>query len=377
MAYNKNKTSSTYEGAKKSWQELADEKLKLMGDKLVQIMIDFRENPTKYKRGWFVSNQLPYNAVTGREYKGPTNIMGLLSSQYEHPGFVTGTDVARLFKETNGEVRIRKGEKCTNYVCFTSVVPVKDSAEGNKNDSSESEEEKQEQKTRKFVKFYPAYNVSQLSDAGQEMFPARVPKVMNEFEEVDFIRKMGLAMEATGLRFDSTAEGKAYYSPSQDLIHLPGQQRFESAALFARTKAHEIGHATGHVSRMNRDQSHRFGSRGYAFEELVAETFSMMVGMKTGHGYDPRTHDNHTAYLNNWIEVLTTDPKGLKEFLFPALFEAHKGFQFVEKQMIAMKFLEEEEHLDEKEDKEQQKAIEKREEAITKEFKDRKIALAM
>lgn len=376
MAYNKNNTSRTYESAKKSWQELADEKLKLTGDKLVQIMIDFRDNPTKYKKGWFVSNQLPYNAVTGRAYTGPTNIMGLLSSQYEHPGFVTGTDISRLFKETNGDVRIRKGEKCTNYVCFTSVVPVKDDEQAS--NTTGQDEEAKEQKTRKFVKFYPAYNVSQLSDAGQEMFPARSPRVMNEFEEVDFIRKMGVAMEATGLRFDSTAQGNAYYSPGQDLIHLPGQHRFESAALFARTKAHEIGHATGHKSRMNRDQSHGFGSRGYAFEELVAETFSMMVGMKTGHGYDPRTHDNHTAYLNNWIEVLTSDPKSMKEFLFPALFEAHKGYQFVEKQMMAMNLLDEEERAQDKiEDKENKKAIEQREDGIAKEFKDRKMAMAM
>lgn len=38
-----------------------------------------------------------------------------------------------------------------------------------------------------------------------------------------------------------------------------------------RTALHELGHASGHSSRLNRDLSGSFGSRKYAFEELVAE----------------------------------------------------------------------------------------------------------
>lgn len=74
MAYNKNKTSSTYEGAKKSWQELADEKLKLTGDKLVQIMIDFRENLQNTRR--VGSYQISFPTMPSQE----ENIRVLLTS---------------------------------------------------------------------------------------------------------------------------------------------------------------------------------------------------------------------------------------------------------------------------------------------------------
>ena len=33
---------------------------------------------------------------------------------------------------------------------------------------------------------------------------------------------------------------------------------------------HELSHASGHPSRLNRDLSGGFGSQNYAFEELVA-----------------------------------------------------------------------------------------------------------
>jgi antirestriction protein ArdC len=34
---------------------------------------------------------------------------------------------------------------------------------------------------------------------------------------------------------------------------------------------HELGHWTGHKSRLDRDLRHRFGERAYAAEELIAE----------------------------------------------------------------------------------------------------------
>ncbi|WP_264830024.1 zincin-like metallopeptidase domain-containing protein, partial [Klebsiella aerogenes] len=38
-----------------------------------------------------------------------------------------------------------------------------------------------------------------------------------------------------------------------------------------RTALHELGHATGHPSRLGRDMTGGFGTKKYAFEELVAE----------------------------------------------------------------------------------------------------------
>ena len=46
---------------------------------------------------------------------------------------------------------------------------------------------------------------------------------------------------------------------------------FRGAPEYAATTLHELGHWTGHPSRLNREMQARFGSAAYAMEELRAE----------------------------------------------------------------------------------------------------------
>ena len=54
-------------------------------------------------------------------------------------------------------------------------------------------------------------------------------------------------------------ETEAYYSPARDEIHLPARDYFYSAGEFLGTAIHEMGHSTGHPSRLARDISGGFG----------------------------------------------------------------------------------------------------------------------
>ena len=72
-------------------------------------------------------------------------------------------------------------------------------------------------------------------------------------------------------------ETEAYYSPARDEIHLPARDYFYSAGEFLGTAIHEMGHSTGHPSRLARDISGGFGSTSYAKEELVAELSAVFV----------------------------------------------------------------------------------------------------
>jgi antirestriction protein ArdC len=65
--------------------------------------------------------------------------------------------------------------------------------------------------------------------------------------------------------------GEAYYRPSDDFISLPQFEAFKSAAQFYAVVFHELGHWSGHKTRLDRDLRHRFGERAYAAEGLVAE----------------------------------------------------------------------------------------------------------
>lgn len=97
----------------------------------------------------------------------------------------------------------------------------------------------------------------------------------------------------------------AFYSPSTDSITLPERGQFAKASDYYDTALHELGHWTGHESRLNRDLSGRFGTPDYAKEELRAEIASMMLASEIGL---PHNTQQHAAYVASWIKVLREDP---------------------------------------------------------------------
>jgi antirestriction protein ArdC len=72
-----------------------------------------------------------------------------------------------------------------------------------------------------------------------------------------------------------------------------------------RPAFHELGHWTGHKSRLDRDLRNRFGEKAYAAEELIAELcaaflcaeFSIDGGLR------------HAGYIASWIGLLKADSR--------------------------------------------------------------------
>ena len=60
---------------------------------------------------------------------------------------------------------------------------------------------------------------------------------------------------------------QAYYKPSEDAVYMPNKEAFYSMEGYASTLLHEMSHATGHESRLNRDLVNTFGSPEYAMED--------------------------------------------------------------------------------------------------------------
>lgn len=100
-------------------------------------------------------------------------------------------------------------------------------------------------------------------------------------------------------------EGQAYYRPSADFVMMPAFEAFKSADHYYATMFHELGHWTGHGSRLARDLKNRFGSEAYAAEELVAELTSAFLCAEFGFDGDIR----HAGYIQNWIAILKQDDR--------------------------------------------------------------------
>lgn len=106
-----------------------------------------------------------------------------------------------------------------------------------------------------------------------------------------------------------------YRGGSSDEIHMVAKEGFENAYDYYAVALHEIGHSTGHESRLNRDMGNMFGSEKYAIEELRAEMASYMLTTELGLGHNP---DRHASYVKSWMRVIEND----RNILFQAARDA-------------------------------------------------------
>ncbi|ELS27581.1 DNA primase [Metapseudomonas furukawaii] len=130
-------------------------------------------------------------------------------------------------------------------------------------------------------------------------------------------------IQASGAQVVHDQSDNAFYRVSTDKIHMPSKAQFPSADNYYATKFHELGHWTGHPSRLDRPVGQNpFGSEEYAKEELRAEIASMILGDELGLGHDP---GQHVAYVKSWIKVLQDDPMEI----FRAAADAERIQKFV------------------------------------------------
>jgi len=79
------------------------------------------------------------------------------------------------------------------------------------------------------------------------------------------------------------------------------------AALWPLCRNRHNGHASGAPHRLNRDLSGSFGSKKYAFEELVAEMNAAFCCASLGIVPTVR----HADYIGSWLDVLREDNRAI------------------------------------------------------------------
>ena len=128
-------------------------------------------------------------------------------------------------------------------------------------------------------------------------------------------------MKNSGIRLNIGGD-RAFYSSQFDFIQVPPAVAFTNAAEEATTRLHEPAHATGHQSRLARDMSGSFGSKTYAFEELIAETASAFLGLTLNLPADIPNHEN---YIGHRLGILKED----KRAIFRATAQAQKAADWI------------------------------------------------
>ncbi|WP_260582429.1 ArdC family protein [Sphingopyxis sp. PET50] len=237
-----------------------------------------------------VAPGLPRNALTGRPYSG-VNILILWGAVIDH-GWPSQTWLTfRQALAAGGSVR--KGERGTAVVYADSFTP-----EAEKERAREAGEDA---KAIPFLKRFTLFNVAQCEGLGEGL--AADPAPLPEREIVPLAEAV---IAASGVDFRIGGD-KAFYVPAHDFVGVPPQPAFFEQINYYRTALHELTHATGHVSRLDRKLMNGLGGKHYAREELVAEMGSAFLCAALGIVPTVR----HADYLAHWLELLNEDSRAI------------------------------------------------------------------
>ena len=257
-----------------------------------KIVAELSAGAAPWVREW--DSGLPVNAVTGRPYNG-VNVLILWAAAAER-GYQSQEWMTYRQAQEKGW-QVRKGEKGTAVVFYKTII---------KDGDEQDDEEKPE--VRRIMRTFHVFNREQVDGIPER---EAEPKALR-FEQAEaFIQAAGARVE----------DGEPAYAWRRDVITMPEIVKFHSTAGYYATFLHELTHWTGHASRLGRPLANPFGSREYAFEELIAELGAAFLCAELGVPGQVR----HAGYIQTWIEVLRED----KRAIFRAAAAASRAADFL------------------------------------------------
>ena len=263
--------------------------------------------PWKAPRRGYNPN-IHHNAVSGKAYRGmnPWTLESVaITNGYDSKLWLTFNQA----KKAGGTVK--KGEKATAVYFWKfdqgiKIVP-----------DTKTGEEVEKVRRSVTLRLYYVFNLEQTENvrlprhrvqpSGQYEGPEEEEETFDVIETAQAIVDGYIGNGGPSLKHDGN--DRAYYRPSNDSIHLPEQAQFESPDEYYSTNFHELGHSTGHTSRLDRHSNqlqHSFGSESYSKEELVAEFTSALLCAQSG---IDNTLENSAAYIAGWLRKLKSDPR--------------------------------------------------------------------
>ena len=233
---------------------------------------------------------LPKNASTGRTYSG-INVLLLWGAVIER-GF-TGQSWLTFRQALSLDGNVKKGERGTTVVYTDRFVP--------EDEQRRARETGEEAQAIPFLKRFTVFNTDQCENLPDDVATATPPVPTGLIEP-----RVEALIEATGIDFRIGGD-RAFYLPAHDYVQVPPPQAYFEPINWHRTALHEIGHASGHHKRLNRDLSGSFGSKKYAFEELIAEINAAFCCASLGIVPTVR----HADYIGSWLDVMREDSRAI------------------------------------------------------------------
>jgi antirestriction protein ArdC len=290
-----------------------NEKIEIERQALADAVLSQIENGNlEWTKGWHCLNENSFNAKTEKEYQGTNLVILYLKSMqrgYQDPRWLTFNQAKDL------GAAVKKGEQATTifhwneYDKATGKVP--NWEEINKMPITERQEYKRKN-IRYSIAYHNVFNAAQVD--GLASYSVKIMSADEQAKQNAVIEQVISASQAPVL-YDGGSQ--AFYDLTADKIHLPEITAFKTKNDYYATALHEIGHSTGHESRLFRKMTGQ-QDKAYAIEELRAEFASLFLQAELGITLDGNHFENHSAYVQSWAEAIKSD----KSVLFGAIKDA-------------------------------------------------------
>ena len=282
---------------------VSQEYKKSVRDEFAEKFISILESdkPMQWVQGWANSGfSRPYNGGSNRAYNGLNRFIlsfEAMERGWTDPRFFT-------FKQASDEgYSVKKGEKSTRVEYWAVWDSEKKKSisisEYNKSLKSDLDEDRY----RLYSKAAYVFNAHQLDNI--ELLPVVNPQ--HDFQE-NRLAESVLDCLSTNMDVPIHYGGdRAYYSPTGDYVQMPRREAFFTAEDYYSTLGHELSHATGAASRLNRPMDSLYANaESYALEELRAEIASTYFCAELGVNISEKALESHQAYVASWLKAIKT-----------------------------------------------------------------------
>ena len=269
-----------------------------------RIIKQIKEGVAPWQKPWKPGERfLPANFKSGHVYRG-TNTLNLASIAIERGYSDHRWGTYNQIKVAGGYVR--KGEKGTHIVFIS-----REKREAVKDDQGKPVKGKDGKQAYQWVprsRPIPVHHVVFNVEQAERLKLPELPQSKPSWKAHDDAERV---IRASGVDFRHVRGDSAKYQPHHDRIVMPPKEQFPDAGTYYQTALHEVAHATGHESRLNRASLYDAakagsGSQSYAREELRAEISSMLTNTKLDIGHEPR---HGVVYVSDWVKDLEEQPK--------------------------------------------------------------------
>ena len=273
-----------------------------------EVIASMKKNNGRWEK-MFGENINAFNSVTNNRYRGVNQLM--LSFTSENKKYKNNIWASYKQWQSLG-AQVNKGSKGTGIIFYKPTLYTEDKKTG-----------KNKIKQWSVLRGSTVFNVSQVDLTNSEY---KIPVV--KFGKQYSIKEIDSFIKSTNVPVKHDDVNQCFYVPSKDYINMTPKEFFRdtkdsnATVNYYSVFFHELTHATGHEKRLNRKDKFDNHKKSYAYEELIAETGSILFGK---HFKIAKTvRPNHAQYLNSWIKALEND----FSFLSGAIAQASKAFEY-------------------------------------------------